>query len=326
MDLAGDLEVVIGPNEVYEDTLFNYKAAYEAFLCIVDHEESRKLMIVTNYLDELEAMLPLPEQYKNRTRASFSPIKVVNEIYSAGDTKAGVQTTAFNLPNDQRVCEAKGTKKVMLKNVALAKYQKCWIPIVNIVLAEKPLRQVSFDSYFNHVLMHEMSHSLGPGLISLPDGNKVDVRKALKELYSVIEECKADVLGVLTMRYLMDKGVFSLNDEYSMYASYLGGMFRSIRFGINEAHGGGVAMQFNYCFERGAFKTDENGKLDLDEKRILPALRDLAAEILIIQATGNFERARSFIAEYRVMTPLMQRCVDLLNEVPIDIRPLFRKM
>ena len=323
MDLAGDLEVVIGPYEVYEDEMFNYKGAYEAFLCVVDHQESKKLMTVTRYLNEMEAALPIPDQYKNMNRGQSSPIKVVQQVFSAGDTKAGIQTTAFNLPNDERVREAKGSKKVMLKNIAQAKYDKCWIPIVNTILAPEPLKNVSFDSYFNHVLMHEMSHGLGPGLITLPDGSKVDVAKVLKEVYTLLEECKADVLGILTMKFLMDKGVFSKDDEYSMYASYLGGMLRSIRFGINESHGGGVAIQFNYCFEKGAFKTDQNGKLDFDEEKIFPVLSELANKLLLLQAKGDYEGAKELIKKYKVMSPLMQKYVDMLKDIPIDIRPTY---
>jgi hypothetical protein len=323
MDLAGDLEVVIGPYEVYEDGLFNYKAAYESFVCIVDHAESKKLEAIAAYLNEMEAHLPIPDCYKNFGRGTSSPIKVVQEIFSAGDTKAGIQTTAFNLPNDERVREAKGSKKVMLKNIARAKYEKCWIPIVNTVLAANPLAAVSFDAYFNHVLMHEVSHGLGPGLITQENGEKIDVAKKLKELYSVLEECKADVLGIINMKLMMDKGVFPQEMEYSMYASYLGGMLRSIRFGINEAHGGGVAIQWNYCFDKGAFLLDEQGKLTLDESKVLPALTDLAHEILMFQAEGDYEGAKTFVEKYRVMTPAMQGMVNALTSVPVDIRPSY---
>ena len=323
MDLAGDLEVVIGPYEVYEDNIFNYKAAYEAFICIVDHEESKKLEMVSKYLNEMEDHLPIADKHKNFNRGSSSPIKVVNEVFTAGDTKAGIQTTAFNLPNDERVREAKGSKKVMLKNIAQAKYEKCWIPIVNTILAEKPLENVSFDAYFNHVLMHEVSHGLGPGNITLADGSKSSVSIELKELYSVIEECKADVLGIYNLKFLMDKGVFPKNMEYSMYSSYLGGMFRSIRFGINEAHGGGVAIQFNYFLEKGAFFENENGKLDFNKQKMLPAVKSLAQELLLIEALGDYNAAKKFIEKYRQMTPIMQKNVDRLKNVPIDIRPSY---
>ncbi len=322
MDLDGDLEVVIGPYEVYEDNLFNYKAAYEAFLCVVDKPASEKLAAASRYLREMEAHLPIADEYKS-SRGLASPIKVVQEILSAGDTKAGVQTTAFNLPNDERVRESKGSKKVMLKNVAQAKYEKCWIPIAQTLLAARPLQNVSFDMYFNDVLMHEMSHGLGPGMITQPSGERVDVAKLLKEHYSVIEECKADVLGVYNLLFLMDKGVFP-KDEYGLFATYLGGMFRSIRFGINEAHGGGVAIQFNYLMERGAFFSDSQGRLDLDEQKMAPALAELAHRVLMLQATGDYAGTKEFVNQYRVMSPVMQRCVDLFADAPVDIRPTFR--
>jgi len=322
MDLSSNLEIVIGPYEVYEDNLFNYKASYESFVCIVDQEEIAKLAAVSKYLNAMEAHLPIADKYKNFSRGSSSPIKVVQEVFSGGDTKAGVQTTAFNLPNDERVREAKGSKKVMLKNIARAKYDKCWIPIVKTILAEKPLQNVSFDAYFTHVLMHEMSHGLGPGNIIL-NGKKTTVQKELKELYSTIEECKADVLGIYNMKFMMDKGVLPKDMEYSMYASYLGGMLRSIRFGIGEAHGGGVAIQFNYYSEKGAFKTDANGKLDVDTEKIYPAVTSLAHELLTIQARGDYNAARALIKKYRVISPVLQKCIDQLQDVPIDIRPSF---
>ncbi len=322
MDLSGDLEVVIGPYEVYEDGLYNYKAAYEAFLCVVDKIESEKLAAVSRYLKEMEANLPIADEYKT-SRGLSSPIKVVQEIMSAGDTKSGVQTTAFNLPNDERVREAKGSKKVMLKNVAQAKYEKCWIPIANAILAEKPLQNVTFDMYFNDVLMHEMSHGLGPGMITQANGERVDVAKLLKEYYSVIEECKADVLGALNLKFLMDKGVFAQN-PYGLYATYLGGMFRSIRFGINEAHGGGVAIQFNYLMEKGAFFVNDQGKLDLDEKKMLPALTELAQQLLMLQAKGDYEGTKKLVMQYRVMSPVMKKYVEQLKEVAVDIRPSYQ--
>ena len=322
LDLAGDIEVVIGPYEVYEDKLFGYKAAFESFVCVVDHEESQKLETIGNYLNDMEANLPLPNQYKNFERGTSSPIKIVNELFTAGDTKAGIQTTAFNLPNDERVREDKGSKKVMLKNVMNAKFEKCWIPIVNIVLAEKDLERVSFDGYFNHVLMHEISHGLGPGNIIM-DGRETTVNKELKELYSTIEECKADILGILNTQFLIDKKVLPKELENTLYASYLGGMFRSIRFGIGEAHGGGVAIQLNYCLDKGAFRIDKDGKFSVNNGRIKSSLRDLASETLLIQAEGNYEGAKQLIDKYRVMRPEVQSALNKLEHVPIDIRPIY---
>ncbi|MBN2030403.1 peptidase [bacterium] len=322
MDLSGDIEAVIGPYEVYEDNLFGYKAAFESFVCLVDHDESAKLRTIENYLNDMEANLPIPDEYKNFERGASSPIKVVNELFTAGDTKAGIQTTAFNLPNDERVRDAKGSKKVMLKNVMNAKFEKCWIPIVNTVLAEKDLERVSFDGYFNHVLMHEISHGLGPGQITI-DGVETTVNRELRELYTTIEECKADVLGVLNTQFLIDKKVLPKELENALYASYLGGMFRSIRFGIGEAHGGGVAIQLNYCLDKGAFHVESDGKFSVYDRRIKSTVRDLAEEILLIQAEGNYGAAKELIEKYRIIRPEVQSALDKLTHVPIDIRPIY---
>ncbi len=323
MDLNGNLEVVIGPYEVYEDQLFNYKAAYEAFICIVDHAESRKLAEVSKYLDILEKNLPLPAAYRNYSRGKVSPIKVVQEIFSAGDTRAGIQTTAFNLPNDERVRAAKGSKKVMLKNIAEAKYKKCWLPIVNTILSPEIIKDVSFEAYFTHVLMHEVCHGLGPGILHLENGTETTVAKQLKDTYSTIEECKADVVGMDSYLYLINHGIFPKEQKKSALASYLGGMFRSIRFGINEAHGGGVAIQFNYLMEKGAFSTDANGKLTLNYAKTESAIRDLAAQILLIEAKGDYAGAQQFINNYRKLTPLMTNYLKQLEHLPIDIRPIY---
>jgi hypothetical protein len=323
MDLTGDLEVVIGPYEVYEDRLFGYKAAYEAFICLVDHEESAKLTAITGYLDELEQSLPLPDHLKNFSRGKTSPLKIVWEVFSAGDTKSGVQTTAFNLPNDERVREAKGSKKVMLKNVAQAKFENCWIPIAKTILVERAMGNVSFDTYFTDTMMHEIAHGLGPGRFVLPDGRETTVNKELKELYSIIEECKADVVGLCSMKYLVDKGVLDKNFDRTLYATYLGGMFRSIRFGISEAHGAGVAIQLNYCLEKGAFTVNGEGRMDVIENKLIPTLRSLASELLLIEAKGDYQGAKKIIDRYRVMTPFMSSCIEKLKSVPIDIRPSY---
>ena len=322
MDLAGDIEVVIGPYEVYEDKIFGYKAAFESFVCTVDHESSNQQKAIAQYLVEMEKALPIADKHKNFDRGASSPIKVVNLIFSSGDTKAGIQTTAFNLPNDERVREAKGSKKVMLKNVMHAKFDKCWIPIVQTVLDPKDLDRVSFDAYFDHVLMHEVSHGLGPGRI-MKNGVETTVNKELKELYSTIEECKADVLGVYNVQFLIDKGVFPKSLENSLYASNLGGMFRSIRFGIDEAHGGGVAIQLNYYLDAGGVTVNDAGQFASNDVKMKKAVKALAAEVLEIEANGDYEGAKAFIEKYREVRPQVQAALDALKNVPIDIRPIY---
>ena len=292
------IEVVIGPYEVYEDDLFNYKASFESFLTIKDAEESKKLDVFKNYLRDMEIHLPIPDQYKNFERGSESPLAVVNEIFTAGDTKAGVQTLAFNLPNDERVRQAKGSKKVMLKNVAHAKYDKLLIPIANIVLDPDQLQYVTFNSFFTHTLMHEMSHGIGPGFITV-NGRKTEVRKELQETYATLEECKADILGMYNNVFMIEKGVLPESFEKETYATFLAGIFRSVRFGINEAHGGGNAIIYNYLLEKGGYEyNSETQKVKVNFDKIAPALRNLANLILMIQAKGDYQGAKDLITKY----------------------------
>ncbi len=211
----------------------------------------------------------------------------------------------------------------MLKNIAQAKYEKCWIPIVNTVLAEKDLQQVSFDAYFNHVLMHEMSHGLGPGKI-VKDGQETTVNKELKETYSTIEEAKADILGLYNLQFLVAKDVFSKELGDQVYSSFLGGIFRSIRFGITSAHGGANAIAMNYLMEKGGFEFDSTSqKFSVNDKKIDKAVFDLAHELLMIQAEGDYEGAKNMIEKYRHLSPEMQIALDNLKDVPVDIRPIY---
>jgi len=198
---------VIGPYEVYEDGMFNFKAAFESFLTIEDPAESAKLEVFKKYLRDMEIHLPIPDERKNFNRGSESPLAVVNEVFTSGDTKSGVQTLAFNLPNDERVRQAKGSKKVLLKNVQEAKYKQILIPIAELVLDPEQMKLVTFESFFTHTLMHEMSHGIGPGFIKV-NGRDTEVKKELKETYSTMEECKADILGMYNNIFMIEKGVF----------------------------------------------------------------------------------------------------------------------
>jgi len=324
MDLTDHtIEVVIGPYEVYEDELFGYKASFECFITLVDPVESEKLSKVKRYLQEMELNLPIPDKHKNLNRGGATPIVVVQEVLTSGDTKVAVQTTAFNLPNDERVREAKGTKKVMIKNIAQAKYEKCWIPIVNAVLSKKDLKRVSFDAYFNHVLMHEMSHGLGPGNITV-NGRETTVNKELKDTYSTIEEAKADILGLYNLQFLVSKGVFSEELGDQVYSSFLGGIFRSIRFGITEAHGGANAMAFNYIVEKGGFEYDETSqKFSVNDNKIDKAVFDLTHDLLMIEALGDYKGAKDMIEKYGYISPETKIALDKLKHVPVDIRPMY---
>jgi hypothetical protein len=325
MDVKGSkIEVVIGPYEVYEDNLFNYKAAFESYVTIKDPIESQKLDKFASYLGEIEDHLPIDKHYKNTSRGSESPMMVVNEVYSGGNANAGVQTLAFNLPNDERVRQAKGSKKVMLKNVHEAKFEKLLYPIAKIVLEDDQLQYVTFDAFFSHSLMHEMSHGVGPGFITVK-GVKTEVNKELKETYTTLEECKADILGMYNNIFMIEKGVYKKEFDKETYITFLASIFRSIRFGINEAHGGGNAIIYNYLLEQGGYEyNNSTEKVRVNLEKVYPALKDLANKILMIQATGDYEGAKKFIAKYAVSSPSMDKLINKLSILPVDVRPVFQ--
>jgi hypothetical protein len=323
MDLDSPIELTMGPYETYEDELFGYKAAFEAYVTLRDDAETAKLKKFSSYLQELENNLPIDPKYRNPKLGAASPIRVVNEVFSSGEGNSGVQTAAFNLPNDERVVKEKGSKRTMLKNVQDAKFNKTLIPISRVVLTPADQTKLSFDSFFTHILTHELMHGLGPHNINV-NGQSTTVRLQLKELYSAIEEAKADVTGLWALQYLIDKGVVPRTMQRTLYTTYLASMFRSVRFGINEAHGRGVAMQFNYFTDEGGIKYNEQtGKFSMDESKIRNAVRKLTSELLTLEAEGSYDKARAILVKYAVIRPPMKNALDRLKDVPVDIEPIF---
>jgi len=323
MDLDSSIEVVIGPYEVYQDRLFNYKAAFEAFITAVDRKASEELSVFAAHLPAMERNLPIPDEHKNLDRGTDSPIKVVQVIFTAGDARHGVQTAAFNLPNDERVRESKGSKKVLLKNVMEAKFDKVGLPIARRVLAPDQQELLSFDAFFTHILFHELSHGLGPGFVTGPDGKRVEARILLKELYSTIEEAKADVLGVWNILYAMDEGLIGSFTPEHLFVTDAGMMFRSMRFGLREAHGGGVAIQWNWYRERGAIEPVEDGRFRVNPEKMREAVESLAHELLMIEATGDYARAQALIASHGRVTEEIETTAARLSDLPVDIAPVY---
>jgi hypothetical protein len=322
MDLDAPVEVTIGPYEVYEDGLFAYKAAFEGFVTVNLPSESTKLVRFKELLPWLERNLPLPEEHKNLDRGTDSPIRVVDELYVGGDSKNGVQTIAFNLPNDERVREAKGSKKVLLRNVMRAKYDQVLVPIAERVLAVDQVASVSFDAYLDEVLHHELAHGLGPGNIVV-DGRETEVRKELKELYSTLEEAKADVMGIYDILALIERGEIPAELRETLEPTYVAGLFRSARFGLHEAHGRGVVSQFNYLLEKGALEVDDEGRFRAVSERFPDAIESLLHEMLMLQALGDYEGTAEFLDTYGVASPALTAAIDRLTDVPVDIRPIF---
>ena len=322
MDLDSPIEVVIGPYETYEDGLFGYKAAFESFVCVAQPEDSKRLAIFKGQLPFLEKNLPIPDQHKSFNRGSDSPIRVVDEIFTGGDCRSGVQTLAFNLPNDERVREAKGSKKVLLKNIMQAKYEAILTPIAHAVLPEGKAGNLDFDAYFHFILMHELSHGLGPGKITL-EGRETEVRLELKDLYSAMEEAKADALGVLNLYVLADSGVVSAEIIEHLPWTFTAGIFRTARFGTTEAHGLGIVMQANYLMAKGAIAVDENGRFYPRPEKFRDAFVDLTHDLLMLQAEGSYIKAQAMVDQYGVVTPELAAALERLTGIPVDIDPVF---
>ena len=322
MELDATIEPTIGPYEVYEDEWFNYKAAFEAFITVKDRTESDKLQKFAGALQDIENNLPIEPKYRNPKLGALAPIAVVNTVFSAGDANRGVQTAAFNLPNDERVIRDKGSKRVMLKNNQQAKFDKVLVPISKVALAAADQGNVSFDAFFTHILMHELMHGLGPHDISV-GGRASTVRQELKDTYSAIEEAKADISGLFALQYLVDNGQLDRALEKTMYTTFLASSFRSLRFGINEAHGRGQAIQLNYLLDKGGFTVNADGTFSVDTGKIKDAVIALTREIMTLQAEGSYAKAKQMIDTLGVLRPPTKAVLDKLTSVPVDIEPRF---
>ena len=328
MDLDSPVDVTIGPYETYNDELFGYKAAFEAYVSIRDPQETAKLNFFGKHLQELEDNLPLAKQYRNPKVGAIAPMVVVNEVYGAGDGNMGVQTAAYNLPNDERVIRERGSKRVMLKNVQQAKFKSTLTPISKQVLRPQDQKDLDFDSFFTHILAHEIMHGLGPHHTK-KDGKESTPRQDLKDTYSTIEEAKADITGLWALGYMMDKGL--LKDtlgqgeaaERKLYNTFLASAFRTLHFGLTSSHARGMAIQMNYLLDKGAFVAHPDGSFSVDFKKIKGAVADLDRDFLTIEATGDYAAAREMMDKYVVIRPEVRKALDKLKSVPNDIRPIF---
>ena len=322
MELNGAIEPTIGPYEVYEDELFNYKAGFEAYITVQDPVETAKLQKLAAELQDIEDHLPIDPKQRNPKLGGLAPITVVNEIYASGDGNRAVQTAAFNLPNDERVIREKGAKRVMLKNVQDAKFAKTLLPISKIVLPAAEQGALSFDAFFTHIVVHELMHGLGPHSITV-NGRKTTVRQELKETYSALEEAKADISGLFAIQHMIDKGVMPKTLEQSLYTTYLASAFRSIRFGVNEAHGKGIAIQLNYLLDQRGFVINGDGSFSVNKDRIKEGVSGLTRDIMTIQAEGNYAAAKALGEKMGVVRPPVQQALDRLQAIPVDIEPRF---
>ena len=324
MDLKDTpIEVAIGPYEVYTDELYGRKTAFEAFVTLKDPKESQALDVYKGHLRDMEANLPVEERFKNFQRGFESPISVADQVHGGGDNVPGVQTVAFNLPNDERVREAKGAKKVILRNVLGAKYERILKPMASLVLVENQAGKVTQKHMVLETLFHELSHSLGPGSITV-GGRKTTVDQELKEIAGGFEEAKADVMGAYNVFHMMDEGVIPNSERSQMRATYVAGLFRAMRFGIQEAHGKGAAMQYRYLRDKGAIVWDADAKrFRIDEAKIDGAIRSLVGDIVRLQGSGDYAGTKGFLDKWGVADPESSQVIASMTHIPVDIRPIY---
>lgn len=331
MDLDAPLDITFGPYETYNDELFGYKAAFEAYINVRDDKESARLQFLGQHLQEIENNLPEDPQYRVAKLGAAAPLRVVNEVFSAGDGAHGVQTAAYNLPNDDKVVQQKGAKRVMLRNIQEAKFNTILTPISKIVLQPAAQKDLSFELFFTHIVAHELCHGLGPHQIKV-GGRDTNPRLELKELYSAIEEAKADVTGLFALQYLMtqaDKGAIQAplphgpDAERQMYTTYLASSFRTLRFGLQDAHARGMAIQFNYFLDRGAFIANSDGTFSVDINKMKDAVASLDRDFLTLEATGDYAGTKKLMTTMMLIRPETQRALDRLKSLPTDIKPIF---
>ncbi|WP_312165454.1 dipeptidyl-peptidase 3 family protein [Phenylobacterium sp.] len=324
MDLAGTpIEVAIGPYETYTDELYGQKTAFEAFVTLKDPEESSALDKYKGYLRAMEENLPVADSYKNFARGGESPIAVAEQVRGGGDNTVGPQTIAFNLPNDERVREAKGAKKVVLSNVLGAKYERILKPMGDRVLVADQAALVSKKYMTLETLFHELSHSLGPGSITV-DGRATTVSAELKEIAGTAEEAKADVMGAYNILFMMDKGELPKAERSQLFASYTAGVFRAVRFGAGEAHGRGAALQYGYLKSKGALVWDPAAqRFRVDDQAMQAGLTSLLAELIKLQGDGDYAGMNAFFDRYAKLDAEAEAVIATLKDIPVDIAPVY---
>jgi hypothetical protein len=331
MDLDAPLDITFGPYETYNDQLFGYKAAFEAYINLRDDKESDRLAFLGQHLQEIENNLPEDPQYRVAKLGAAAPIRVVNEVFAAGDGAHGIQTAAYNLPNDDKVVQQKGAKRVMLKNVQEAKFKSTLVPISKVVLQPSAQKDLSFELFFTHIVAHELTHGLGPHQIKV-NGRETNPRLEMKELYSSIEEAKADVTGLFALQWLMtqaDQGKLQMpiphgpEAERQLYTTYLASSFRTLRFGLQDAHAKGMAIQFNYFLDKGGYVANPDGTFSVDMSKIKDVVAALDRDLLTLEATGDYAGAKKLLTDLGVIRPVAQKALERLKDVPTDIEPIF---
>jgi hypothetical protein len=316
------VDIIFAPYETYMDGLLGVKGSYGAAVMVRNERESQKLELFQKYVPEIQDALPLAAEDRPSKHGLQTPMEVMDTPFRSGDLAHGYQAVADNLPNDPRVHEQKGSKKLFFKNFMDARVNYVILPVARKLMEPDQAAKVSGDGYLQSTIMHEICHGLGPAYARTASG-KVDIREAIGPAFSGLEEAKADVTGMFALKWLVDHGALPKEKLEEYYASYVGGIFRTVRFGTAEAHGRAEMMEFNYLSERGAIRRNANGRYAIDYEKISGALADLAKELLEIEATGDRARAESWFKKYDVMPDELKTSLKAASDVPVDIDPVF---
>jgi hypothetical protein len=314
-------DVIFAPYETYLDNLLGVKTSYGASILIRNEAESRNLAKYEQWLPDLQDALPLAAEDRPSVRGHATPMEVMDAPYRAGDLRHGYQAVADNLPNDPRIHEEKGTKKIFFKNFMDARVNEVILPLASRVMDAGQAKRASAAGYLAAVVLHEISHGLGPAF-ARRGGAKVDVREAIGGTYSGLEEAKADVVGMFALAWLIDHGVLPESRREEYYTSYVAGIFRTVRFGTGEAHGRAEMMEFNYLSEQGAI-VQQGDRYRIDYAKMTPGIASLAKELLEQEATGDRARADAWFTKYDRMPPALTTALAAAKDVPIDVDPIF---
>ena len=316
------VDIIFAPYETYMDSLLGVKGSYGAAVMVRNERESKKLELFQKYVADIQDALPLAPEDRPSKRGLESPMEVMDTPFRAGDLTHGYQAVADNLPNDPRVHEQKGSKKLFFKNFMDARVNYVILPVARKLMEPAQAAKVTGEGYLHSTIMHEICHGLGPAFARTPAG-KVSIREAIGHQFSGLEEAKADVVGMFSLKWMVDHGALPKDKLQEFYASYVGGIFRTVRFGTAEAHGQAEMMEFNYLSERGAIRRNANGRYEIDYDKMPDALASLAKELLEIEATGDRERAENWFKKYGQMPAELKTALKAASDVPVDVDPVF---
>jgi len=319
MDMrTSNIDFVVGPIENYEDALFGYKAAFESYILIKDLVWSEKLAKFAAMLPDLQRELPVKDEYKTEIPGADADLNAYDVVYYAGDCNAGSKTIAINLPNDEEVQLKKGSRKLQLKNAMQAKFDKILVPISELLIDPAQRKHVTFNAFFENTMFHEVAHAMG---VKNTINGKGTARTALKEMYSSIEEGKADIMGLYLVTRLYEKGELTSGEVMDNYVTFIAGIFRSSRFGAASAHGKANMMRFNFFWQEGALVRNADGTYTVDFEKTKAAMEKLMQKIIYIQGDGDYESAKQWVESEGIIKPELQSDLDRINgaDIPVDV-------